>query len=75
MDFNRTARRCQALGRIALLSGLVLACPGLPARAESVDNTIRIGVLTDMTGANADASGSVVAARLANACSTSPPSS
>ena len=65
MDFSRTARCCHTLGRIALISGLILACPGLPPRAEIMDSTICICVLTDMTGAGANASGSVAAAGLA----------
>lgn len=68
MDRRWTATRCcPAWGRIALLAGPILACLVLPARAEIPDNMIRIGVLTDMAGANADATGpgSVVAARLA----------
>ena len=53
--------------RIAPWIGLLLAGFVSVARAEIPDNTIRIGVLTDMSGANADATGpgSVVAARLA----------
>ena len=51
------------------LAAGVLACPpgSLPARAEIPDNTLRVGVLTDMAGPFADQGGpgSVVAAKLA----------
>jgi branched-chain amino acid transport system substrate-binding protein len=52
------------LPALCLAAG-VLAC--LPARAEIPDNTVRVGVLTDMTGPFADqvGAGSVVAAKLA----------
>ena len=52
---------------LPLAAALILASVAPDARADIPDNTIRIGVLTDMGGANADATGqgSVVAARLA----------
>ena len=49
------------------LAGLLAMVVSLPCAAEIPDHTVRIGVLTDMGGANADSTGegSVVAARLA----------
>lgn len=59
----------QTMTRRALLGGAVAVAGGVGARrrARAADNTIRIGVLTDMTGTYADLTGpgSVLAAQMA----------
>ena len=66
MGQQTAARRARTRGPSFWCVPLLLAL-ATPARAEIPGQTIRIGVLTDMNGANADASGpgSLVAARLA----------
>ncbi len=53
--------------RLPLLLTLALAGPAIPASAQISDNKVRIGILGDMSGPNADqhGPGDVVAARLA----------
>ena len=59
--------KCRGVARWWLAAFLALLAARAAAQADIPGNAIRIGVLTDMSGANADRTGhgSVVAARLA----------